>query len=74
MSPIKCEHHPSYDPTNGEPREDVGYRLHHKLVMLPCPYCWQSYAKYLLEVITAMEDAIRKQHDKRRRMMGWGKP
>ena len=36
-----CAHHPKYDPASGEPTE----------LWLPCPYCWQVYARHLCNYI-----------------------
>lgn len=52
----KCEHHPDYDPTSGEPEgkiKDFGSPASAKVGMYtyaPCGHCWQVYAKRVKKV------------------------
>ncbi len=53
---MKCEHHPEYDPTSGEPTGEIIQATilardregqeGIKGGVVPCPYCWQAYAEY----------------------------
>lgn len=42
---MRCKYHSDYNPTSGEPlgQMDVTY--------LPCPYCWQAYARHLCNLM-----------------------
>jgi len=52
---MRCEHHPDYDPASVEPVGELAFKERfikgNPNVLVPCPYCWQVYARHLCNLI-----------------------
>lgn len=46
---MSCPHHPECDVESGEPTGKLSKRIGIRTISspIPCPYCWQAYAKHL---------------------------